>query len=444
MKGISVSDVRNIALVGHSSSGKTSLLDNILFKAKVSDRLGRVDEGTSFADYTKEEKDRKITIYTKPFHCIWQGKSLFISDNPGYIDFVGELYASLRVADSAVILVDATSGVEVGTTKSWEICGKFNIPRMIFINKTDKENINFFKVVDDIRDAFGDKCIPFQIPLSPGPQFKGVVNILEEDAEAKVPQENKEQFNDLKKKLTELVAETDDRLIEKYLDKGTLDREEILKVLGDAVNNLNVIPILCGSAEKSIGIDEMLVLISRYMPSPEKRGEVKGKENSSRKPSLEEPFSAFVYKTISDIYVGQMNFIRIYSGTLRSGSQVYNSTKEATEKIGDLYLLKGKEKPVPVEEAGPGDIVVITKLKNTFSGDTLCDQSAKIIFEKVDFPKPNTFIAVEPKAKGDEEKISNGLHKIAEEDSTVTMESCLLYTSPSPRDLSTSRMPSSA
>ena len=262
MKDVKVSDVRNIAFVGHSSSGKTSILDDILYKAKVSDRLGHVAEGTSFADYTKEEKDRRITIYTKPFHCDWEGKSLFISDNPGYIDFVGEIFSSLRIADSAIIVVNATSGVEVGTVKGWNICEQYQLPRMIFINKLDKENINFFKIIEDLQNSFGDKCIPFQLPVETGPNFKGVVNILEEDAESKIPAEFKDKFSGLKQKLTELVAETDDQLIEKYLDKGTLEREEILKVLGDAVNNLNVIPILCGSAEKMVGVDELMVLIT--------------------------------------------------------------------------------------------------------------------------------------------------------------------------------------
>ncbi len=422
MKGVSVNDVRNVAFVGHSSTGKTSLLDDILYKTKVSDRLGKVADGTSFADYTKEEKERKITIYTKPFHCEWQGKSLFISDNPGYIDFIGEVYSSLRIADSAVIVVDASSGVEVGTTKAWEICEQFNVPRMFFINKLDKENVNFLKVVEDIKATFGDKCILFQLPIEPGPSFKGVVNILEEGAESKVSEQDKELFNKVKQKLTELVAESDDALLEKYFEQGTLEREEVLKGLGDAVNQGNVVPILCGSAEKSIGIEELLVLMTRYLPSPEKRGEIKGKDDVVRKPSLDEPFSAFVYKTISDVYVGQMNFIRICSGKMTSGSTVLNSSKGETEKIGELLLLRGKEKPQAIEEAGPGDIVVITKLKNTFSGDTLCDASAPIVYPEIEFPKPNTFIAVDSKAKGDEEKISNGLHKIAEEDKTVIME----------------------
>ncbi|MCK5708869.1 MAG: elongation factor G [Candidatus Aureabacteria bacterium] len=422
MKDIKVSEVRNVAFIGHSSSGKTSIIDAILHDAKVSDRLGKVSEGTSYADYTKEERDHKITIYTKPFHCIWDKKSLFMSDNPGYIDFVGEVHSSLRIADSAILVVDGTSGVEVGTTKGWNVCEQFNIPRMIFINKLDKENVDFFKVVEELKDIFGDKCIPFQIPIEEGPGFKGVINVLEEAAESKVPDSFKEKFAALKQKITELVAETDDNLIEKYLDQGTLEREEILSVLGTAVNNLNVIPILCGSAEKEIGIDELLDLVNRYMPSPEKRGEVEGEDGVKRKPSSDDPFSAFVYKSISDVYVGQMNLVRIYSGKLTAHAHVYNPIKGESEKIGDILLFQGKEKPKSVEEAGPGDIIALTKLKITSSGDTLCSDSSKITYPKIVFPKPNTFVAVETVSKGDEDKISSGLHKIAAEDNTITMK----------------------
>lgn len=374
MQGFKVEDTRTVAVVAHSGAGKTSLIEAILYKTGANSRLGRVDDGTSVCDYNPEEKERKVTIYTKPLHCSHNNKSIFLLDTPGYADFFGEVICTLRVVDSAILVVNGVSGIEVGTQRVWKKLNELNIPRMIFINQLDKENADFSRVVEILRNSFGKQCIP---------------------------------VND-KNMLVESVAETDDKLLEKYFESGSLSEEELIPALKKAVLDNKIVPILGGSAAQDKGVTELLSAIENYLPSPKDRYD---------KSDPTAPYSAFVFKTVMDPFVGQVTFFRIYSGTIKSDSEVYNSNKGSKEKFAQLMLFMGKDQR-PIPEAGPGDIVAVTKLKNTTVNDTFSPPQNPVKFDPIVFPKPSISFAVQPKTKGDEEKISTGLQKLAEEDHT--------------------------
>ncbi len=415
MKGIKVEDTRTIALVAHSGAGKTSLAEALLYKVGATTRLGSVDGGTSIADYNPEEKERKVTIYAKPLHYAHNGKSVFLMDTPGYADFFGDVVSSLRVMDSAIVVVDGVAGIEVGTQRVWKKLTEENLPRAIFINKLDKENADFYRVVEMLQKAFGKSCVPLQLPIGAEKEFKGVVDLTAEGAE--VPAEVKDKYEEYKNVLVESSAETDDELLEKYLESGSLSSAEVLSALKKGVMSGKVFPILCGSATHDIGISELLSAIENYFPSPVDRGEVKAEGDIMCQPDANGPYSAFVFKAITDPFVGQVTFFRVYSGTIKSDSTVNNATKESKEKLGQLTLFMGKQHKT-VSEAGPGDIVAVAKLKHTSVNDTFSDPASKIKFPPIAFPKPSISFAVKPRSRGDEEKISTGLQRLAEEDHT--------------------------
>lgn len=409
MQGFKPEDTRTLAVVAHSSAGKTSLIEALLYKAGATSRLGKVDDGTSVADYNAEEKERKVTIYSKPLYFTHNNKSIFIMDTPGYADFFGDVISSIRVADGAVVVVDGVSGIQVGTQRVWKKLAEKEVPRFIFINKLDKDNSDFFKVLNSVRDTFGKICVPIQIPVGKEKEFKGVVDLIN----GEIPAEAEEYKN----MLIESIAESDDVLLEKYLETGSLTGEELLPALKKGILENKIIPVLGGAAVKELGTSELLAAIENYMPSPVDKGEIKALLDKSCKPAAGEPLGAFVLKAITDPYVGQVTFFRVYSGTVKSDSVVYNATKGTKEKIGQLMLILGKEqKSIP--EAGPGDIAAVAKLKGTSVNDTFSTQSNPIKFEDIAFPKPSVSYAVQPKSKGDEEKIGNGLHRLAEEDHT--------------------------
>lgn len=370
MQGFKVEDTRTTALVAHSGAGKTSLIEALLYKTGATNRLGSVSDGTSVCDINPEEKERKVTIYAKPLHCTYKNKSIFLTDTPGYADFFGEVVSSLRVVDSAIVVINGTSGIEVGTQRVWKKLNELNIPRIIFVNQLDKENADISKTAENIRNTFGKHCV---------------------------------RLND-KDALIESVAEADDKLLEKYLETGSLSDSEFNSGLNKAIKENKLVPILAGSAVKGEGIDDLLNAITDYLPSP-------GQADPNA------PYSAFVFKTITDPFVGQVTFFRVYNGIIKGNSEVYNSTKGAKEKLAHLMLFIGKDQRV-VPEAGPGDIVAVTKLKNTTVNDTFAAPHSEVRFEPIVFPKPSISFAVQPHSKGDEEKISNGLHRLAEEDHT--------------------------
>lgn len=370
MQGFKVEDTRTVAIVAHSGAGKTSLIEALLYKTGVTSRQGRVDDGTSVCDINPEEKERKVTIYAKPLHCTYNNKSIFLMDTPGYADFFGEVISTLRVVDSAIVVVNAVSGIEVGTQRVWKKLNELGIPRVIFVNQLDKENADLNKVVDSLRNVFGKHCVT---------------------------------LND-KNTLIESVAEADDKLLEKYLETGSLSDDEFNSGLKKAISENKIVPILSGSAIKGEGIGELLDAIVNYLPSPPQSD-----------PNA--PYSAFVFKTVTDPFVGQVTFFRVYSGVIKGNSEVYNSTKGTKEKLAQLMLFIGKDQRA-VPEAGPGDIVAVTKLKNTTVNDTFSPLQNPVKFEPIVFPKPSISFAVQPRTKGDEEKISTGLQRLAEEDHT--------------------------
>lgn len=415
MEGFSPNDVRVIGVCAHSSAGKTSIIEGILYKAGATTRLGKVDDGTSIADYNAEEKERKVTIYSKPLHCTFNNKSVYFMDTPGYADFFGEVISTLHVVDSCIVVVCGVSGIEVGTQRVLKKIEEMGIPTMLFINKLDKENADFYKVVNKIRETYGTKYVPIQVPHGISSDLKGVIDLIKPDVD--VPAECKEKYDEYRNMLIESIVETDDALLEKYLEGGSLDPETAKKALKEGIVSRKIVPIACGAATSLIGIPELMDIIAEYMPSPVERGEVEGLDGEKGEPSPDEPYAAFVFKTVTDPYVGQVTFFRVYSGTIKADSEIYNTTKSSKEKLSQLLILTGKEQTT-TSFAGPGDIVAVTKLKNTSVNDTFSHPSKPIKFKPIEFPKPSISFAVKPKSKGDEEKISNGLHRLAEEDHT--------------------------
>lgn len=434
MKKIPNSKIRNIAIISHGGAGKTSLAESMLYTAGAVSRLGRVDDGTSILDYDQEEIKRKITINTSLAPCEWEGYKINIIDTPGYFDFVGEVKGALRVVDGTVLVLCAASGVEVGTEVMYDYAEEQGLPKVIFINKMDRENANFYKVIDELKEKYGNKVVPIQIPIGAEASFKGIVDILKEKAyiydgdkkfvEGNVPEDLLEKVQEYKEFLTEAVAEGCDDLLLKYLEGEELTQQEVLQGLKEGVKEGKIIPVLCGSAYKNIGIAQFLSFINFALPSPIDKGKVKARlRNEDVEISVDEKekFTALVFKTMADPYVGKLTFFRVYSGTLKSDSVIYNATKRVTERVGQLFLMKGKNQE-PVEFVQAGDIAAVAKLQETSTGDTLCEKEMDLILAPMEFPRPVISFAVEPKSKNDEEKVSSGLARFLEEDPTFKVE----------------------
>lgn len=430
MKKHSVETMRNLVLLGHGGSGKTTLAEAMLYSAKAIERFGKVDDGNSTMDHDPEEIKRKISISTSIAPLEYKEDKVNIIDTPGFFDFVGEVKGAVRAADVACIVVCAVSGVEVGTDKAWGYADEQNLPRVFFINKMDRENANFDKVLTDLRDKYGKNVIPIRIPVGAAETFQGVIDILEHKmylleggkmVEKPIPAEYEEKVAEYHQMLTEAVVETDDELLTKYLEGETIGREELMAGARKAITNEQVIPVLVGSSLKLIGIISLLDAVVDYIPSPVDRGAIVGVDGTKRLPSEDEPFSALVFKTMADPFVGKLTLFRVFSGVVKSDSQVYNSSREAMERIGQLFLIKGKTQE-PVDQLCAGDLGAVAKLQYTFTGDTLCDKDKVIVYPPIQFPDAKLSLAVEPKAKGDEEKISAGLSRLVEEDPTFKVE----------------------
>jgi len=408
------SKIRNVTVVAHGNAGKTTLAEAILFKKKLVQRMGKVEDGNTVSDYQPEEKERKISISLSLIPFEHKGVKINYIDTPGYADFFGEVLSGIRAGDNGLILVNATSGIEIQTKKQWVYLEKENKPRAFFVNKLDAENTDFFKIVDQIKETFSTKAYPVVIPVKEGKELKGVKNVLSDGAEG---------VEEYKKELMEIAAEGDDALLEKYFEEGELSPKEIKEGLKKAYLKGEFFPILCGSATALIGIDELLDFIVEYMASPDAFGAVKGKnpktnEEEERKVSVDENFSAFVFKTLSDPYVGKLSFVKVYSGKLSSNTQVYNSSRDTTEKVSQLLFVRGSNQE-PTDNIIAGDIGVITKLVSTKTNDTLSDKDAPIVYPPIEFPEPMLSKAMRPKTKADEDRMSIGLGKIMDEDPTV-------------------------
>ena len=433
MKGYPVDRIRNVSVVSHGGAGKTSFLEAVLYICGMTSRLGRVDNETSNLDYDPSEVRRKITISSKLVPCEWKGNKINFMDTPGYADFIGEVRCAMRVSDGALVLIDSVAGVEVQTEVVWEFAEEYRLPRIVLVNKMDRENANFYGALESLRKSFGSSLIPIHIPIGAESGFRGVVDLISMKAyvyegdmgrasEVEIPDELMGRASEYREMIMDSVAEMDDSILERYLEGGEISQEELKSGLSKAVLEGRIIPVTCGSAIRLIGISNILDAIIDYIPDPVQRGEAfaftPSQEKVSLTPSEDGPLAALVFKTVVDPYVGKMSFFRVYSGSMRSDTYVYNANKGREERIGQLFWLIGK-KQEQCEVVGPGDIGVVAKLQETETGDTLCTRDNQLLIEPISFPEPVFSMAFEPKTKGDEDKLSMALMRLAEEDPTL-------------------------
>lgn len=421
MASCAIKDIRNIALISHAGSGKTTLTEAILHNAGITSRFGKVEDGTTISDYSEDEKARKVSINTSILSFEYNGKHINMIDTPGYADFIGQVLGCLTAVDSAIVLVDAVEGVEVGTERVWALANEHKLVRLVMINKMNKENIDFDNIVENIKERLGKGCILVTMPVGSGSGFKGVVNLMDK-ASVDTAGAEKEKATRLRNAFIEAIAEKNDELLEKYLDGKELTQEEIMDGFKKGVLAGEIFPVFCGASVLNIGVKEILSAIIDILPSPDERPvkvvkDAKTNEDKELKPDPDAPFAAHVFKSISDPYVGQLTIFRIFSGTLKSDTNFYNATKQARERIGSLLKLLGKEQK-SLAEAIAGDIVAVAKLKSTSTGDSLCTDKELVLFPKVNFPEPAISFSVKPKTRSDEDKISIALQKLAAEDNT--------------------------
>lgn len=418
LKDYDTINLRNVCLVGHGGAGKTSLTEAVLFNSGAISRMGKVMEGNTVSDSLPEEIKHKVSISTSHVPVEWQGHKINILDTPGYSDFFGEVKSALRVVESGVLVLCGVSGIEVQTEILMDLMEEQKLPRLLFINKLDRENANFHKVVEQLKEQFPHTHFaPLQIPIGQEDQFKGIIDIVEQkayyfenNASSKytvkdVPSEYLEEMEELREVLAETVAEADDEILTKYLDGQSLSDEELQKALPAAFAQNLVVPILGGSSVKNIGIGNLLDFITKNAPAPEIRSEK----------------CALVFKTLADPYVGKMNFLRVYGGQFKTDQMIYNATRNTEEKMGNPFLLKGKnQEPISIIKAG--DIAVVAKLQDIGTGDTLCPKENPIQLKGIEFPEPRLAVAIAPKSKGDEDKLGTALVRLAEEDPTMRTE----------------------
>jgi elongation factor G len=436
IKDYNMNNLRNIGILGHSAVGKTSLAEALLFCSDTIDRLGVVDEGTTTSDFHAEEKKRKISLSTSILPFEFQKIKINVVDTPGYFDFLGECIEGMRAVDTAIITVCGVSGVQVGTEKAWDYCNKIKLPRTFFINKLDRENSSFEKVLADIKEHFGKCAVPIQYPIGEQDDFKGVVNVITKRARiynpktkkmevGEIPPELVDKIDECKKMITEAVAETDEVLLDKYFNDEEITDLEIYEGLINGCTSGDIAPVMCGSASKAIGINTLLEDIVECFPSPKYAIPQKAKNLSTNeevflKLNEKDPFSAFVFKTIADPFVGKISLFRVITGKLNGEVDVINSNKDKPEKLANVFFMRGKNQ-IPTKEIVAGDIGAVAKLQYTSTGDTLCDGNFKVIFDKINFPKANLSMVAIPKNKGDEEKISLGMTKLLEEDPVLSL-----------------------
>ena len=419
MKEYTTNNIRNVAVVGHGKTGKTSLLEACLFNSGVSKRLGKVDDGTSVLDYEAEEGKRKMTIGDSLAVTEWKNAKINFIDTPGYPDFVGEVLGGLSAADSALIIVAANAGVEVETEKAFALCEEMNLPRAFFVNKMDREHANFQKCVEDIQAKFGNKAVPIQIPIGAEASFKGVIDLT---ARKDVPADLEDEVEEAHMTMVDFAAEGDEEIMEKYLEEGELTDAEVIKGLVGAIKNCDIFPIFVGSALQNIGVKELLDAVVDKMPAPDSRTYkgIKNDEEVERK--LTDPFSGKIWKTMVDPFVGRMSYIRVISGDMKAAGQyqLIGDGKDGQERISGLFTMQGK-KQINLEVAHAGDIVVTSKLANAGTCDTLCDKSAPIKYERVNYPEPMLAMAVSSVKKGEEDKVISAIRRQQDEDPTIKL-----------------------
>ena len=438
MKQYKLQEIRNVGLIGHGSAGKTSVAEAILYTSGVSDRLGKAGDTSSIMDYDADEIKRGHTISASLACCEWDKHKINILDTPGDNNFIADTPACIRVIDDAVVVIGANDGIQFYTEKAWQWAEDQDLLRIVFLNKVDHERSNIPPILENLKKKFKKTPVFLQLPVGNGDSFSGIVDLVDNkyyaydkggDGKGKVaeiPSDMKDSVENARAELTEAVAEVDDELIEVYLEKGELSDEEFHQGLKNGIESGQLIPVLCGSGLQNMGIDLLLKAVIDYLPSPEKRDPVIGKSvkngaEQERKPDPAEPFSSLVFKTIADPYAGKLTLFRVYSGSIKADSSVYNASKENNERIGQIYLLQGK-KQVPVSELSAGDMGAVAKLKVTATGDTLSDAQNAVVFDDIQFPMPVFSQAILPKTRADEEKISSALHRVVEEDPTLKVE----------------------
>lgn len=422
MANFEAKDIRNIILLGHSGCGKTSVAEAILYNAGTIPKMGSVEEGTTVSDYNEDEKERKSSLGSSLMSFVSSSTKVNMIDTPGYTDFVGEIIGGLRAIDAAIIVVNATSGIEIGSERGYKMSRERGVPCLFFISRLDKEHADFEKSVGTIKKRFGKNCVIITYPIRRGPSFKGVVNLLTPQGLEGLSDEDKDNVKKALDHLSEVVAETDDSLLEKYLDKGALSLDELKDAFRKGIIEGKIFPILCGSSVDNIGVKELLDVIINYLPSPIDRPKVEAiKPEAAEKFALDmDPkgsFSALVFKTLSDPYLGQISIFKVFSGKLQTNSGFYNVTKGTKEKVGQVFSLLGKAQ-ANMESAEAGDIACVTKLKETHTGDSLSDEKQIVKFDDIQFPEPAISFSLKPKTRSDEDKISNALHKLTAEDPT--------------------------
>lgn len=421
MRSYRTEQIRNVGLFSHGGAGKTSLVEALLFNSKGSSRLGRVDDGNTVSDFDPDEVKRRMSVSTSVVPCEWKESKLNFIDAPGYADFVGEVKSAMRVADSALILIDATGGVEVGTDLTWGYANERNLPRFIFINKLDRENSNFFSALEGAQNTFGQKVVALQLPIGKESGFKGVVDVLAQKAyvyggsrdgkaeEVAIPADMTAQVAEYCDKLIERIVEVDDELTLRYLEGEDIGLAELQPALTKAISQQAIYPVLCGSATANIGINLLLDFLATCAPAPSESGKLC---------DATAPLSALVFKTTVDPYVGKLTYFKVINGALKGDGQVYNATKGKGERFGTIYLVRGKEQTA-VPEVVAGDIGLVAKLQDTATGHTLATGEGAKLLDDIVFPAPLFEAAIKPKTKADLDKLGSALNRLVEEDPTI-------------------------
>jgi elongation factor G len=431
VKSYKTENIRNIVLVGHGGAGKTSLTEAMLFRSGAITRMGKITEGNTVTDFDEEEIRKQISVSTSLAPVEWDGHKINVLDAPGYADFIGEMRAAMRVADLAVFVVSGVEGLEVQTQVAWNYADENDLPRMILVNKLDRENSSFRRTLEQLREAFGKGVAPLSLPLGREHDFKGIISVIDEAAfeydssgspsEVPVPDDRKERVEEVRTDLLDSVAESNDELLERYLEGGEITREEIVKAIHDGIDEATMFPAMVGSATHLIGVDRLMDVIVSAGPSPLDRPPVEGEGGEAREPKPDAPLSALVFKTMTDPYVGRVSFFRVYSGTFKGDTTLHNATKKTDERIGHIFTMRGKNQE-QLSEVVAGDIGGVAKLSETVTGDTIADKSSPVVFPGIEPPEPLLPKAIAPKSKGDEDKLMIGLQKIIEEDPALKLE----------------------
>ena len=425
---------RNFSLCGHSGAGKTALSEAMLFNMGVVNRLGRIDDGTTTSDCDSAEIERQISLKISLLNGQWQDHHLNIIDTPGYADFISEAKAALRVSDAAVAVVDSVAGVEIGTERTWNFAAEYNLPRVLFINKMDRADVDADQVLEMVQERFGRQVVPLQMAVNPGEGFNHIVDLVAMKAyayqdgkatEGDIPDDIQSRAEELREQFVESIAETDETLMEKYFSEGELTEEDIVAGLRRAMLQGEIFPVFFGDAYNNVGIDQLLGALVQYGPSPAESAGLRFQDGEEQEIELEAtataPLAALVFKTLAEQHVGELSLLRLFAGAIKPGDEVANSGNRSTERIGQIYHLNGNRR-VEVESAAAGDIVALVKLKNTHTADTLCAKGASLQLPGIAFPEPLIRVAIQAKEQGGEDRVSTGIAQLHEEDPSFVMK----------------------